>query len=82
MSRSRLSLKAESSQGNVKEVMLTSYVQGVNHLMETWATDDMIAEANTNIVQFNHQTNREPYNMPMLYGGRLHVAPNCTKNMF
>lgn len=40
----RLSLKAKSSHVGVEEDMFTTYVQVINHVLETYATDDMTAE--------------------------------------
>lgn len=41
----RPSLKAGSSSGTFREVMLIPHVEVVNHLVNTYATDDIIAEA-------------------------------------
>lgn len=40
----RLTLKARSSHRSVKEGMLTSYILAENHLLETYASNDIIAE--------------------------------------
>lgn len=52
----RLSVESRSSHGSVKEGTLTTYVQAVNHLLETYSTNDIIAEAYTEIVRFTQRT--------------------------
>lgn len=49
---SRLSLKARSSHGSVNGGMLTSYMLVVNYILGTNATEDLIAETDTEIVSF------------------------------
>lgn len=59
-SYSTLICKHKLLHGSVKESMLTSNVQFVNHLLETFATDDIIAEHGTKIVRFIKQANMSP----------------------
>lgn len=49
-----LSLKSRLSHGSAKEGMLTSYVQVVNHLLDTFATDDINAAAGPEEVRLTH----------------------------
>lgn len=50
------------------EEMLKSYVQIVKRLLETYATEDIFAEADTNIVRFTQPTNMSPSKYAMQYG--------------
>lgn len=76
------SLKSRSLHDRVDESMLIFYVQVVNTLLETYATDDTIAKADTEILSFNQPTNKSPLkyvnaqwmntlHFPQLYDGYL-----------
>lgn len=55
----RLSLKDRLSHNSIKESMIKSYLKVLNQLLQTYATDDVIAEADTNTVRFAlHQTDK------------------------
>lgn len=54
------SLESTSLYDNVKEGLLTSYVQAVNLLFETYSTSDIFAEADTETVLFTQETNMSP----------------------
>lgn len=62
-----LSLKDSLSHCSVKEVMLTTYVRIVNLILETFATDGIIAETDTECLRFTQPTNLSP----LKYGGTL-----------
>lgn len=59
----RLFLKPRPSHGSFIEGMLTSFVQVVNNLWRLFAADDIITEANTEIVSLTQTTNM----LPLLY---------------
>lgn len=48
-----LSLKYRPSQGGIKEGMLSFYVQVVNHKLELYETEHIIAEGDTEVMRFN-----------------------------
>lgn len=50
----------ESSRKSVEEDMLTPYKQVFNHMFETYATDHIIVEMDTEIVRFTWPTNLSP----------------------
>lgn len=56
----RLTLKSGLSHSCVKERMLTLYVQTVNHLSETYATDHITPKACTKTVRLTQLTNMSP----------------------
>lgn len=56
----RFSFKSRFLQGIVKEGMLTYYVQVVNHLLETYGTDEIIAEASTRVVRLTQRAQMSP----------------------
>lgn len=53
----RLSLKPKLSKKNTKEDVLTTYSQVLNQLLETYATDEAIAEVDNNIMRFTQSRN-------------------------
>lgn len=53
----RLPLKSKTLHGSVKEDMLTSFVKALNHLLEIYATSNIIAQADAEIVRFTQPTN-------------------------
>lgn len=66
---SKLSLKPKSSKIKAKEGVLTMYSQAVNHLLETHAPNDVIGEADIDILHL-----MEPANMtPLLFGEGLRM---------
>lgn len=56
----RLSLKPKSSKRKTKESVLTMYGQVINHLLEMYATNDVIAECDKNIFSFAQSTSSTP----------------------
>lgn len=60
----RLSLNPKSSKNRTKEGILTTYRQVANHLLETYVTDDVIDEADKDILRFT-----QPPNTPTLQFG-------------
>lgn len=55
-----LSLKYKSLDRGVREGMLTSYVEVVNHCLENYATNYIIAEEGPEIVRFTQLRNMSP----------------------
>lgn len=55
-----ISLEPKSLPETVKAGLLTSYEQVFNHLLETCATGDIIAEAYAEIVRITQATNMSP----------------------
>lgn len=55
----RLSLKSKSSHHSYKEV-LTTYCQVVNHLLETYPRDDIIAEMDSRVARYIRPSNISP----------------------
>lgn len=53
----KLFWNSKSLHGSVKKCMLTSYIQVVSHLLENYATYDIITEADTEIELFSQPTN-------------------------
>lgn len=47
--KARFSLKSNSPHYRVKEVVLTAYCQGKNHLLETYVSDGILAELDSEI---------------------------------
>lgn len=57
----RLSLKSRSLHARIKEGMLISYVQVINHLLKTYAMKDIIAKAGWEIFRFNQPPSMSPF---------------------
>lgn len=62
----RLLLKTNSSQYSFEGV-LTIYFQAVSHLLETYTTDDIITDTNSNNGHFVKQLNMSPVDFVNLF---------------
>lgn len=56
----RLSLQSKSSHNCTEEGVLISYGQVVNHLWETYATEEVITERDTDIFRYMQQSTMSP----------------------
>lgn len=55
-----LSMKPKSSKLKTKEVNLTTFIQSVIHKFNTFGTDDMIAEGDSDMLNFMPLKNKTP----------------------
>lgn len=58
-SRVRIALKSELHKRQ-KEGTVTLYCEAVNYFLETYATDDVIAEADDDMMRFTQPSNKSP----------------------
>lgn len=58
----RMLLKPKSSKEKAKKAVLMTYSQVVNHLLETYATDNVIYKVDKDILRFTQLKNRRLYN--------------------
>lgn len=73
----RLSLKSRLSHAGVKDGLLTWCVQVLDHLLETYVTDNSITKAKSKKVRLTQPANRCHYNTPMPDVGRHCVSHRC-----
>lgn len=68
------SLSSKSKQHGYNAGLLTSYAQVVNHLMEIYATDDVIEEKDTKIMRFTQPLTCRLWDLQMPCGWRNYVT--------
>lgn len=77
---SRISL-ASKSRERYKEGTLTSFCEVVNYPLESYVTDDLIAEIDTKIMCYTQPVNKTPVSTPIYFGLRRSDGTVCMISM-
>lgn len=78
----RLLLNLKFTKKNTKEGVRTSHSQAVNHLLKTYANDDVMAKADNDILNFTQEKHLKPLQLAHAYARRHQVFRNFKMIMY